>query len=338
MKIEILDHRKPPYDAGEVLEFKLCDVDNSIANGLRRVLLAEIPTVAIDVVTVKKNSSVFPDEMLVHRLGLVPFLSKKAAHMNYIKDCSCNGNGCDLCQIVVHLNVKCSETDHSREIFSTELVSSDPEVYPIAGSEKGVWLLTLGRSQEFECKCYVRKGIAKLHSKWMPVATVSMQYCSQIDLNAEAFTRMDEGLRREWVTRCPRNVYEYDEKSQQVVVKNANACIYCKECLTTEAPFHDQPEALVVVRQKKSASGGYDFNFIVESTGVLPVMQLIYDAIEVMRKKLMVIQTVLNEGSTSSTANIPTRRVGIAPTAPVVADQDVVVRDDEEDNIKFVMS
>lgn len=336
MQVEIVKIETNEADAGETLEFKLLNVDNSFANGLRRVLLAEVPTLAIDVVTVKQNTSVFPDEMLVHRLGLIPFKSEKARLLNYTKDCLCGGVGCNSCQFVAHLNVECPATDHSRPVFASDMISSDRDVVPVSASAEGVWIMTLGRGQSFQCKCYIRKGIAKLHSKWMPVATVAMQYSAEINLNDDAFARLDEGLRRQWVDRCPRRVFEIDEGSKLVVVKRKEDCIYCKECLTTEAPFHNLPEALVMVRQKRTSSGGFDFTFIVESTGVLPATQLIFDAIDILRRKLIKIRTVLNEGSTASTANIPTRRVGVAPTAPIVADQDVVVRADEDDNINFV--
>ena len=46
--------------------------DPSIANALRRILLSEIPTVAIEKVFIENNTSVMQDEVLAHRLGLIP--------------------------------------------------------------------------------------------------------------------------------------------------------------------------------------------------------------------------------------------------------------------------
>lgn len=54
------------------LEFDLINVDCSFANALRRVLIAEVPSVAIDRVYLLQNTSVIPDEVFCHRLGLVP--------------------------------------------------------------------------------------------------------------------------------------------------------------------------------------------------------------------------------------------------------------------------
>lgn len=63
-------------------EFELVGVDAPVANALRRMMLARVPTMAIDVVTVLANSSVIPDEVLVHRVGLVP-LRAPAKHFAY---------------------------------------------------------------------------------------------------------------------------------------------------------------------------------------------------------------------------------------------------------------
>jgi DNA-directed RNA polymerases I and III subunit RPAC1 len=54
------------------LEFDLVGIDASIANAFRRILLAEVPTMAIETVYVFNNTSVIQDEVLAHRLGLVP--------------------------------------------------------------------------------------------------------------------------------------------------------------------------------------------------------------------------------------------------------------------------
>ncbi|KAG6962910.1 hypothetical protein JG688_00008393 [Phytophthora aleatoria] len=52
--------------------FDLIGVDAAIANALRRILLAEVPTMAIEHVYIWNNSSIIQDEVLAHRLGLAP--------------------------------------------------------------------------------------------------------------------------------------------------------------------------------------------------------------------------------------------------------------------------
>jgi DNA-directed RNA polymerases I and III subunit RPAC1 len=54
------------------MEFDLVRIDASIANAFRRILIAEVPTMAIETVFVFNNTSVIQDEVLAHRLGLIP--------------------------------------------------------------------------------------------------------------------------------------------------------------------------------------------------------------------------------------------------------------------------
>ena len=54
------------------MEFDLVGVDAAIANAFRRILIAEVPTMAIETVYVFNNTSVIHDEVLSHRLGLIP--------------------------------------------------------------------------------------------------------------------------------------------------------------------------------------------------------------------------------------------------------------------------
>lgn len=66
--LKIQFHQNKPYDAA----FSLIGVDASIANAFRRILMAEIATVAIEDVFIFDNNSIIQDEVLAHRLGLIP--------------------------------------------------------------------------------------------------------------------------------------------------------------------------------------------------------------------------------------------------------------------------
>ncbi len=59
-------------ESGDELEFEMIGVEAPIANAIRRILLAEVPTVAIEKVYYTTNQSIVQDEVLAHRLGLLP--------------------------------------------------------------------------------------------------------------------------------------------------------------------------------------------------------------------------------------------------------------------------
>lgn len=56
----------------EEIVFDLVGVEPPLANALRRILIAEIPTMAIEKVNMWQNTSIIPDENLAHRMGLIP--------------------------------------------------------------------------------------------------------------------------------------------------------------------------------------------------------------------------------------------------------------------------
>ena len=52
--------------------FDMIGIDASLANAFRRIMLSEVPTMAIELVYISNNTSIIQDEVLAHRLGLIP--------------------------------------------------------------------------------------------------------------------------------------------------------------------------------------------------------------------------------------------------------------------------
>ncbi|EEP81587.1 DNA-directed RNA polymerase II 45 kDa polypeptide [Uncinocarpus reesii 1704] len=164
------------------VDFRLMSVDLAFANSLRRVMLTEVPTVAIDVVEIESNTSVLPDEFIAHRLGLIPLHSKNCdVDMVYARDCDCEG-GCSRCIITLQLHAKCTG-EGVMVVYARDLVVigdranewvGNPVINDPAG--KGPIICKLRRDQEVKMTCTVKKGIAKEHAKWAPTAAIGFEY------------------------------------------------------------------------------------------------------------------------------------------------------------------
>lgn len=83
----------------ESISFELSGTDVSMANSLRRVMIAEVPTLAIDLVNFEENTTCLIDEFISHRLGLIPLRSAiDMTKWNYKHECDCS-DFCNKCSV-----------------------------------------------------------------------------------------------------------------------------------------------------------------------------------------------------------------------------------------------
>jgi len=141
------------------LIFSLKGVDTAYANTLRRIMGFEVPVMAIEDVEFRKNSSILYDEMISHRLGLIP-LSTDLKSYNMMSECKCKGAGCASCTVKLTLKAQGPCT-----VYTSDIKTKDPEIKPIFGKMPIVKLL---EGQEIELEATAILGQGKEHSKWCP--------------------------------------------------------------------------------------------------------------------------------------------------------------------------
>jgi len=180
----------------EIVRFTLSNVDLSLANSMRRIMYAEVPTMAIDNVQIISNTSILSDEFISHRLGLIPMNSATVSNFNYHKDCGCLTH-CNQCSVTMHLNVVCEED--TLAVTSMDLMSESDAVYPISmkDDDRGVSIVKLGKGQELKLKCIARKGIGKEHAKWNPVSCLQFEYDPDNKLRHSTFW-VEQDISKEW--------------------------------------------------------------------------------------------------------------------------------------------
>jgi DNA-directed RNA polymerase subunit D len=144
-------------------------IDRSYANAVRRFCIAEVPAMAIDDVVILENSSVLYDEILAHRLGMIP-IKTDLNRYNLPEDCDC-GNilGCHKCRVLFVLDAK--GKDKVSTVYSGDLVSEDREVRPVSES---IPLVKLAQGQSVKLEAYARLGKGKEHAKWQPCTVAAL--------------------------------------------------------------------------------------------------------------------------------------------------------------------
>ncbi|MDD5111593.1 MAG: DNA-directed RNA polymerase subunit D [Candidatus Altiarchaeota archaeon] len=151
MKIKNVTHDK------NRISFNIKDVDVPMLNALRRTVVSEIPVMAIESITYTTNTSIMGDELLSHRIGLVP-LKTDQKMFNNIADCTCKGKGCGKCTVKLTL-----KADGPKTVYSGELTPADGETSPVFDT---IPLIKLTQSQHLDFEATAQLGIGKDHAKW----------------------------------------------------------------------------------------------------------------------------------------------------------------------------
>jgi len=202
------------------IKFVLTDITLAFANTIRRITLAEVPTLIIEDVYVLKNTSPLFDEFIAHRLGLVPLkYDEDILELNFREDCDCGGIGCNLCTVTLTLS---KETDNQTTsiVYSGDLISLQEGVKPISDN---IPIVKLGPNQSLELECMAQLGRGKEHAKWQPVSAIGYQEFPIPKIDQEKCNNC-----LACIDACYRGVFQKVGNSVKVV--NPLRCTLCKHC------------------------------------------------------------------------------------------------------------
>ncbi|KAF9583303.1 DNA-directed RNA polymerases I and III subunit RPAC1 [Lunasporangiospora selenospora] len=271
------------------MEFDMIGVDASVANAFRRILIAEVPTMAISNVFIMNNTSVVADEILAHRFGLVPILADPTKFDFKSKD----DTPTDLNTIVFKLKAKCAhnpkasptETDPLKKYVHSTIYSGDLEWDPKGNQEErfkecpikpvydDIVVAKLRPGQEIDVEVHCEKGIGQDHAKWSPVATATYRLLPEILVNGEI---IGESAAR--FQKCfPEGVVDLvvENGVQKAVVVNPR-----KDTVSREVLRHHEFENKVKLTRVRD-----HFIFSIESVGAIEPQDLFVQAVQVLFDK-----------------------------------------------------
>jgi len=191
--------------------------------------------------------------------------------------------------------------DEVKVIYSSDLRCSNPNVQMVNYSNRdeerldqeelsqahGIAICKLGKGQKLKFEATAFKGISKIHSKWSPVCVATFAYLAEVKLDEGRMDELTKEQKYEFVQSCPKKVFNYDEQSQKVKVKDSEACVFCDECVKLGETWkrNKDDDALVVVRPIPEK-----FLFSVEVTGALSPVEVVILAMDTLSKKLQYLK------------------------------------------------
>ncbi|KAJ9625613.1 DNA-directed RNA polymerase core subunit rpc40 [Taxawa tesnikishii (nom. ined.)] len=239
-------HKNKSYDS----VFSLIGVDAAIANAFRRIMLAELPTLAIEDIFMFNNTSIIQDE----GLRQMRWFKKKPFDISLgpqAQDAPIEGAEdpdtvpSDQNTIVMDLHVKCEwrpdgmklakqgERDPEKLYVNSSVYASSFQFVPqgnqlqffsepnhIRPVNPGILIAKLRPGQEIKLRCHCIKGIGADHAKFSPVATASYRLLPTITIKEPIL-----GADAKKFARCfPKGVIELvdDEETgeKKAVVKD----------------------------------------------------------------------------------------------------------------------
>ena len=255
--------------------FTLSGASPAFANAFRRAMIGEVPTLAIEDVRIYDNTSALFDEMLAHRLGLIPIKTDLSSYSTQEK-CTCGGVGCPGCTVTYTLSA-----EGPRMVSSSDLIPQDPKAVPVYDNVPIVKLIK-GQKLVLEAKAILNTG--REHAKWQPTLVCGYKNHPVVSIS-EACDAC--GM---CVEECPRQVLAVRGKKVEVVNGKLPDCSMCKlcekACLTSG--IGDEPAIRVTAEADR-------FIFVVEGDGSLSVKEIMNRALLYIKEQSDELEHQLGE-------------------------------------------
>ncbi len=255
MEVRLLETDKE----NKKVSFLLLDSSPSFANLIRRVVIEEVPVMAIEDVEFRKNNSILYDEIIAHRLGLIPLTTDLKSY-NLPEECKCGGKGCARCQLKMSLKAK-----GPGMVYASQIKTRDAAIKPVYPKTPIVKLL---KNQSLELEAIAILGKGKEHVKWSP---------GHIYYKNKPLIKIDikncNGCGK-CIEQCPTKTLEIDKGKAIVSKEHLFECHLCGACV-------DSCDKGAI-----SLEDTNDFIFYLESWGQLECRNILLEASRIIDKKL----------------------------------------------------
>lgn len=311
-------------EQGNEAIFSLVGIDASVVNAFRRILIAEVPTLAIEDVFMINNTSILHDEVLAARLGLIPLVGplEGMRWLRPLKRTNADEEGTksqrtDFNAVRLTLNVECTWKENGLRKKQADPRIPDEEVYnnshiyasslqfepigrqseffpsPIKPSSDKILIAKMRPGQKIHAVMHAVKSIGADHAKFSPVATASYRLLPKtiitkpiLGADAKKFARcFPKGIvRLERVTATESS----DEKNNGYANKEGELKAVVSSNIEDMLRDPVTRECLRHEEFKDKVKLGRvqdHFVFSVESSGQFPSEELFVESVKILRRK-----------------------------------------------------
>ncbi len=259
MEVKLLNKDKK---TGQTM-FLIKDATVSNINALRRVIINDVPTIAIEEVELRKNNSVLYDEILAHRLGSIPMKTDLKSY-ELIKE----GEALSA-KNSVKMTLKFSARS-DQMVLASEIKSADPKVVPVY-PEMPIVKLLKGQQLEFEATAVMGRG--RDHMKWSP-GVVWFSYYPELTVNNKS------PKLKEFKDKYPPQAFNKKGELDKELILQNNVFDACDGVC----------DDIVKVDYKDT-----DFIFYIEPFGQLTAKQMVEKAAEILDEKYTELEEQLSK-------------------------------------------
>ena len=173
------------------IRIHITDANASEVNSIRRTILSDVPKMAITKVRFEQGTieedgkilesvNVLPDEMLAHRLAMIPIPTYLDEFL-FPQDDPNNANkpeeewGSPQSEIIYHCSIKGPSDSESVTVYAGDMNVLGETKLQIREEHAKIPLTTLSTGQFLEFYAYASLGRGRDHAKWNPAAAVAFE-------------------------------------------------------------------------------------------------------------------------------------------------------------------
>jgi DNA-directed RNA polymerase subunit D len=182
------------------------DTNLYFVNSLRRIMLSELPKLAVDDVVIYDNTSALFDEIISHRLGLVP-IPTDLSLLTFKDECVCKGKGCPNCTVRYTLS-----KEGEGVVYSGDLQPSEKSW---AIEEDKIPIVELFGDQRLILEVEAVLGRGRDHARWQSVQAPAYQMDTIIE-----FEKSNLSSVKDFIDKLPENIVAL--KGDKLTLKDEN--------------------------------------------------------------------------------------------------------------------